>query len=514
MDYSTFQRIAATQEWLTLLPEITLCGIALFLLLLDVMLPTRLNRWVPRIGIVLNLAVLAFVCCGTGTCPTEIEPKSVFNGMIVITPLSQWFRVFFLLSNIGILWLAGNYLRDRKLVRTEFYALSSIVTAAMMLLVHSNHFVILFVSLETIAVGLYVMVAYDRNSPLSLEAGIKYLVVGGTNTAILLLGIALLYGIGGNPMLVGSSADPLAFGNLQSFLAENAAHPVARMGALAVLASVAFKIGLVPFQIWIPDVYQGAPTPTTAFLSVSSKAAGVAVLLILFSPTGAFAPLAAFVSPILLLVTAVTLIYGNVVALGYTNLKRLLGMSGVAHAGFLMMGILVMLNTDSVSWVSGSILFYLFAYLLASLVVFGVMSILSIPEDADQDVYDYTQLGEQRPVLAALLTIGIGSLAGIPPLVGFMAKFSLFVAAFQSGLLVLLGIGAVSVAVSIYYYFKWIREIYVREQVVQLDDEEKPEPKVFASASMTNLLFLGLVSIAILVFGLFPMDLLSNWSLF
>jgi len=515
MDYTAFKTIANTQDWLALLPEITLCVSGLLLLLLDVLLPSRMNKWVPRLGILFNLLVLGMLLGVDGRCPLHYGTRECFNGMIKLTALSQWFRFFFLVSNLAVLWLAGNYLKSRKLVKTEFFALSTIVTAAMMLLVHSNHFVVLFVALETIAVGLYVMVAYDRTSEFSLESGLKYLVMGGTNTAILLLGIALLYGIGGNTSLAGSSADPLAFGNLREFLVSNSDNLVARMGVLAVLASAAFKIGLVPFQIWIPDVYQGAPTPTTAFLSVSSKAAGVSVLLVLFAAGGVFQPMVEFLTPILLVVTVVSLLYGNMVALGYTNLKRLLGMSGVSHAGFLMIGVLVYISTGSVSWISGAILFYLFAYLLASYLVFGVMTVVSVDNDEAQDVYDYTHLSEHRPVLAALLSVGVGSLAGIPPLVGFMAKFSLFIAAFQNGFYLLLAVAAVSVTISIYYYFKWIREVYIRENVIKLDDEEEPEAAItFKGASIFNLVVFSILAALIVLLGVFPMNLLSDWSFF
>jgi len=513
MDYTSLKTIANTQDWLALLPEITLCVGGLLLLLLDVLLPSKSNKWVPRIGILCNFVVIGLVVCSGSRCPICNGPHEYFNGMIRLTALSQWFRIFFLISNIATLWIAGNYLKNRPLVRTEFFAVSTLVTAAMMLLVQSNHFIVLFVALETIAVGLYVLVAYDRNSDFSLESGLKYLVMGGTNTAILLLGIALLYGIGGNAALSGNSSDPLAFGNLQAFLTENSDNLIARMGVLAILASVAFKIGLVPFQIWIPDVYQGAPTPTTAFLSVSSKAAGFSVLLVLFAQNGVFQPMVAFVTPVLTAVTIISLLYGNMVALGYTNLKRLLGMSGVSHAGFIMIGILIYLGSDSISWISGALLFYLFAYMLASYLVFGIMSVVSGDSDESQDVYDYTHFSENRPILAAFLSVGVGSLAGIPPLVGFMAKFSLFVAAFQEKLFLLLGIAAVSVVISIYYYFKWIREVYIRETQIQLDDSEKVEPKTFKGASLMNLIIFAFIVAAIVVLGIFPMNLLSTWSM-
>lgn len=515
MDYAFFKTVADTQDWLALLPEIALCVSGLLLLILDVLIPSRLNRWVSRTGVLLVVGItIAFLATG-GCCSTTKESVELFGGMIRITPMSRWFRAFFLVANIGVFWLAGNYLKNRPLVRTEYYAITCFVTAAMMLLVHSNHFVVLFVALETITIGLYVLVAYDRNSEFSLEAGLKYLIVGGTNTAILLLGIALLYGIAGNASLEGSSSDPLAFENLSLFLAENQGNIIAKMGVLAVLASVAFKVGLVPFQIWIPDVYQGAPTPTTGFLAVSSKAAGFAVLLLLFGENGAFQPMSQFVLPILLVVTIASMIYGNVTALGYTNLKRLLGMSGVSHAGFIMIGILVYMQLGQVNWIGGAILFYLLAYLLASFLVFGVMSVLSGVHDEDQDLYDYSKLSEDRPFLAAVLVIGVGSLAGIPPFIGFIAKFSLFVAAYQAQLFFLLAMAVVSVVISIYYYFKWIREVYYHNPVPEIGTEDDSSvSEKFKKASLVDCIILGALAISIILLGIYPMNLLSSWSLF
>ena len=514
MDYDFFKTFADTQQWLALFPEISLCLVGLLLLMLDVLLPSKWNRWVPVTGAVLVFGILIalFTCNG---CLLQQEPQEFFGGMIRITAMSQWFRVFFLLASLGVFWIAGNYLSSRSLVRTEFYAISATVSAAMMLLAHANHFVILFVALETVAIGLYVLVAYDRTSEYSMEAGLKYLIIGGTNTAILLLGIALLYGIGGNSTLAGCSSDPLAFGNLSAFLAENQGNLIARMGVLAVLASVAFKVGLVPFQIWIPDVYQGAPTPTTSFLAVSSKAAGIAVLLLLFGEHGAFQPMSGFVFPVILVVTIASMIYGNVTALGYTNLKRLLGMSGVSHAGFIMIGVLVYMQPGQVSWASGAILFYLLAYLLASFLVFGVMSVVSVPQDEDQDIYDYSRFSETRPFLAAVLAIGVGSLAGIPPLVGFAAKFSLFVAAYQTGMFLLLAMAIISVVISIYYYFKWIREVYYHNPVTDIaPDGASENSTVFKKASLANATVLAVLAVCILLLGVYPMNLLSSWSLF
>ncbi len=519
MDIETLQNIASTNEWLRLWPEMTLAVSALVLLLLDVLIPARLNQWVVRTGVIINVGLLGCLLADLWVHlagDSSLYPVGTyFGGLIQIGGDAAWYRPFFVLANLMMFWIAGIYFRKQQLVRTEFYAVANIVTAAMMLLTLSNHFVTFFVALETITIGFYVLVAYSRRSNFSLEAGIKYLIIGGTSTAILMLGLALLYGIGGNLQLEGASGDPLLFSNAATFLEANADNIITKFAVLAILASLAFKIGLVPFQIWIPDVYQGAPTPTTSLLAVSSKAAGVAALLLLFKENGAFSPMGEFVVPILSIVTIASLIYGNITAVGYTNLKRMLGMSGVSHAGFLMIAALIYIRGDGVFWISGAILFYLFIYLLGSFVTFGIMSVISGDEDEDQDMYDYTGLYQTRPFQAGVLAIGVGSLAGIPPLSGFIAKLGLFMAAFQSEMYLLLGTAVVSVVISIYYYFKWIREAF--HQDTALGDEELDNAnskKIFAAPKWVDATLLAALGLSIIWLGFFPSNLISSWSLF
>jgi NADH-quinone oxidoreductase subunit N len=513
MDYSSLQTLAESQSWSTILPEIILAVGGLLLLLLDVIIPRKLNSILAYASMAIAAAVLVLMAYTNCMSCSFSDSGAAFGGMIKTDALANWFRFYFVVTYIGVAWVALNYFKGRELVRTEFFAVSSIVTSAFMMLALSQHFVMVFVSLETIAIGLYVLVAYDRNSKPSLEAGIKYLVMGGTNTAILLLGIVLVYGIAGNPSLDGASKDPLLFSNLSEFVAINADNLVLKFAVLAILASVAFKIGLVPFQIWIPDVYQGAPTPTTALLSISSKTGGFVVLFLLFGREGVFEAMNAFVLPILLVATIISLLYGNLTALGYTNVKRLLGMSGVSHAGFLMIGFLVLMTGSTESWIVGAILFYLAVYLIASLVVFGVMTLVSGKEDHNQDVYDYTDLAKSQPFLAAMLTIGVGSMAGIPPLAGFVAKFALFVAAFKSGLYLLLAIAAASVVISIFYYFKWIREAYFKDPLAGIDgEEETKEAKPEIRMDLLSRVFMFVLAGTVIVLGVYPMGLLSAWS--
>jgi len=452
MDLSVLQHLAAGNTWGAIWPELALGCLALALLVLEIVLPKSAQERIPAIAILGQLAVLALLAVNfSGGGPDRV----IFNGLLRHSTAGQVMRVFFLLSSIFACLLARVTLAKQAISRVEFYAIVLVVAAALMLLVQSNHFVMLFVALETVTVGFYILVSYSRTSALTLEAGLKYLIMGALSSALLLFGIALLYGVAGNPFLAAHTAESLRYEPLARFLAANPHNFLASIGIVFVISGLAFKIGAFPFQIWIPDVYQGAPTPVTALLAVASKAAGFIVLLVLVKSV--FAAYAWLVAPALGCMAGATIIFGNLAALTQHNVKRLIGLSGVSHAGFLLMAVVAAGRTPLAT---GAIFFYLFAYLLASFAVFGVMAHLAGANDADQELADYAGLARENPFLGAVLAVGLGSLAGIPPLAGFMGKFFVFVAAFQAGLYGLLAIAAAGVVVSIYYYFGWIRAAF------------------------------------------------------
>ena len=451
MDLTALSALAARNDWMAIFPELLLGCLALALLGLELVLPRRFHASLPGVALFGVLAIL----------PSQllsfrlgfIEGDS-FNGLLHHSAEGQIMRVFFLLTATLVCLLGTVSLARRQVPATEFYHIVLVVTAAMMLLAQSNHFVMLFVALETVTIGFYILVGYFRTSPASLEAGLKYLILGALSSAVLLFGIALLYGVAGNPQLLGHTGAAMNFDQLGAFLSGHPHHFLASVGIVMVLAGVAFKIGAFPFQIWVPDVYQGAPTPVTAFLAVGSKAAGFIVLLLLARTFSAYAWLTL---PILTLMAGATLLFGNLAALTQHNVKRLLGLSGVAHAGFLLLGVVA---AATVPLGLGAIYFYLFAYLLASFAVFGVMAHVAGDDDSDQELAHYAGLAKERPFLALVLAVGLGSLAGIPPLAGVMGKFFIFVAAFQSGHYGLLAVAVVGVVISIYYYFSWIRAAF------------------------------------------------------
>ena len=469
---SALQAVADSNQWVAIYPELMLGCIALLLLVLELVLPKPQRALIPAVAILSLLAVLVGVGINFHSAFLHSGSSQTFGGLLQHTDGGQFMRVFFLLSAILVCLLARVTLDRQPVPRVEFYHIVMVVTAALMLLVQSNHFVMFFVALETVTVGFYILVSYFRTSPASLEAGLKYLILGALSSAILLFGIVLLYGVAGNHALPGATAEPMSFDALRGFLAANPDNFLANVGVVLVLAGVAFKIGAVPFQIWIPDVYQGAPTPVTAFLAVASKAAGFAVLLRLVLQV--FSPLQEVVVPVLSVMAAATILFGNLAALSQRNVKRLMGLSGVSHAGYLLVGVIAAIYREPLA--VGAVYFYLLVYLLASFAVFAVMAHVAGDRDADQELEHYANLARERPFLGAVLAVGLGSLAGIPPLAGFMGKLLVFVAAFKAGLYGLLLVAVVGVVISIYYYFGWIKAAFFPIAVAPVMSGETPPP--------------------------------------
>jgi NADH-quinone oxidoreductase subunit N len=490
MDFAALREAAAGNPWWAIWPEISLGCLALSLLILEIVWPKAQHGRIPAWSILGQAAILGCLLASFDTAY-----RSTFNGLLAQSPGGQLMRVFFLFSSILVSILARASLPRQRVSRVEFHHTVLVVTAAMMLLVQSRNFVMLFVALETVTVGLYILVSYYRSNPKTLEAGLKYLVMGALSSALLLFGIVLLYGVAGSPGLVGSTAEAMRYAALRVFLEANPHSFMAAAGIVLVIAGVAFKIGAFPFQIWVPDVYQGAPTPVTAFLAVASKAAGFIVLLVLV--TEVFPPYEWLVTPVLSFMAATTILFGNLAALKQHNVKRLMGLSGVSHAGFILLAVIAAVHSAQAV---GAVYFYLFAYLIASFAVFGVMTVLAGPDDSRQELGDYSGLGRESPFLAGVLACGLGSLAGIPPLAGFLGKFFVFVAAFRAGHFGLLAVAIAGVVISIYYYFGWIRATYFSDESPLSEDTRR---RVDAGAGTLGRLALAALAAASVVLGFY-----------
>src|SRR5205809_1514301 len=360
--------------------------------------------------------------------------------------LSIFFKQFSLVTTLFVLILMTDYapvLRSSFPGGTlqaglgEFFALPIFTCVCLMYLVSAIDFVFIFVSLELVTISFYVLVSFTQRNPITLEAGTKYLVLSALSTGFLVYGIAWIFGATGQTNLqqiADALADPTTDRN------------AALLGMVLVLVALGFKIAAVPFQIWVPDVYQGAPTPVTAYISVGSKAAGFVVLLRVLQPFLALPQ----TQRLIVLIAILTLIYGNLAALPQSNLKRLLAYSSIAHAGYLLIGV--------VCFDVGAVSFYLVAYLLMTLLSFAVLIIVA--QQTGEQIDDFDGLAKRSPFLAFAMLVGMVSLAGLPFTAGFLGKFFIFYAAILQHQTALVVIGVITVGCGFYYYLKVIRAMY------------------------------------------------------
>jgi NADH-quinone oxidoreductase subunit N len=393
--------------------------------------------------------------------------------------LSLFFKRFFLLAALMVLLMAVEFADRIEAGIAEFYSLILFALLGMLFASSANDFALLFVSLELITVTFYVLTSFQRARLSSLEAGVKYLVIGALSTGFTVFGIALVSGI----------SQTLNFEELASVSRKFAANPIFLLGLSFVMVGLGFKIAAFPFQIWAPDVYQGSPAPTTAFLAIGSKAAGFVLLLrVLFT---AVPGLAAQWSNLLMIISAVTILYGNLCAIPQTNLKRLLGYSSIAHAGYLLMGIAA-LNRAGQS----AVIYYLSGYLFSVLGAFTVICLV-MRQVGSEDISSLAGLNRRSPLLAATMTLAMISLAGIPPLAGFFGKFLLLKSiieqgATQTGYYCLAFTAVAGVVISIYYYFGVVRAIYWSKVVPDLTIIPISKPILFALyGCLAGMLFLG-----------------------
>lgn len=500
-----FVHLYSTNNWVLIWPEIALALVAIAVLGVELFgKPSQSTGKTGLIAIVFQAALLV-VHLLDYLFWHHTQSLDSFSGMLSQGLQTDVMRSFFLLSSLLVSILGFRYLglKSQTLRSGEFHHLTMLATAGLMLLCQSSHFLMLFVALETVAICFYTLVAYNRNSSKSLEAGIKYLVFGALSSALLLFGIVLLYGVGANPEAWGASypgheaMDPLSFQYLGNLMEENPENVLLRAGVVLIVAGIAFKVGAAPFQIWVPDVYQGSPLPITAFLAVSSKAAGFFVLLNLVN--GPFLGLSEFLLPLLGFVATFTIFFGNLAACAQRNLKRMLGLSGVAHAGYLLVAVMASMqfagDDDRAIWV---LFFYMFVYLLASFSVFGVMSLADLPEETDHEFGHYDNLAQKHPWMGFVLASGIASLAGIPPFAGFVAKLLLISVAFEAKLYVSLVAMVIGVVISIFYYFGWMRSVTFYPKPAFSDDEPVHDPWT----KLSNIGLLKWVLIILTVFSI------------
>jgi NADH-quinone oxidoreductase subunit N len=463
-----------------LIHELLVLGLAFAILLIDLWLPVTAKRKLGCVAASGLGLILIYSCFAIHTEPGEVH--YAFGRMYALDGFALFFKRFFLIAAILVLIMSIEFADRIASGIAEFYALILFALAGMMFASSANDFALLFVSLELITVTFYILTSFQRARLGSLEAGVKYLIIGALSTSFTVFGIAFIYGISGK----------LNFGDLSAVAAQYSANPLFLMGLVFLLVGLGFKIAAFPFQIWAPDVYQGAPTPSTAFLAVGSKAAGFVLLLrVLFT---AVPDVTAHWSKRLILISAITILYGNLCALPQRNVKRLLGYSSVAQAGYMLLGVAALSEAGQ-----SAILYYLSGYLFTVIGAFTVICLVMRQVDGE-DVSNLAGLHQRNPLLAATMALAMISLAGIPPLAGFFGKFLLLKAVIDQGTVdtryyVLAFIALAGVGISIVYYFGIVRAIYWSKGA----DDLSPIP-----LSLPIRLSLYVCVIGMLYLGIFP----------
>ena len=461
-----------------ILPLIVLTVWVCALVLVDLFIPKNRKGIVALLAALGLLVTLGFVIARIG------RPLSVFGGMILADDFANFLNILLLVSGLAGIALAYDYLKRMGLERGEYYILLLFAMLGMMLMGMAADLIVVFLALELLSIPLYVLAGIATPKLASEEAALKYFLLGAFASSFVLFGTALVYGATG-------------FTGLQAIIAAissgAADTTLLLVGAALILVGLGFKVAVVPFHMWTPDVYHGAPTSVTAFMAIGAKAAGFAALLRVF--VLAFPVLAADLTPVFWGIAALTMVLGNVAAIAQSNIKRLLAYSSIAHAGYIMMALVPYgqknVTADSVA----SALFYLVAYAFTNFAAWAVVIAMERRE-TDQDhkagIYldEYAGLGSKQPALAAVMAVAMLSFTGVPPTLGFIGKFYLFRTAVEGGYLGLALLGVVTSLVSAYYYLRVVVIMYMKDG----DPQVRREPWLYFTAYSTAI---GIVLLSI-----------------
>ncbi len=508
--------------------------LGLILLMAETFVPTKNKAWVGiaaaiGLGVILLLTTVAI---DPGAKPDAEWAKWPLWNFYQFDSLARFYKIFALITTIFVVLLSVDY---RKILARftdhpgsengtgEYYALPIFACSGMMFLASAKDLAGAFVALELVTVTFYILVAYMRRNVGSLEAGVKYLILGALSTGFLVYGIAWVYGSLGTMNLgqIAQALSPVIFeGHVGTAIiipappqvADNitiplhfirefspASLPALLFGIALVMVGLSFKIGAVPMQVWIPDVYQGAPTPTTAFLSVGSKAAGFILMIRFLEPFLASDLTRGPVMKLLIILSIATLLLGNLAAIPQTNFKRLLAYSSIAHAGFLLLALAAGKSESAEALSSVQVVsFYLATYLIMTLGVFFVLAQVRIQRDGE-NITDFNGLGKTNPLLALSLTVLLAALAGVPLTAGFIGKFFVFSLAVDAGLWAGVGVAFIAAAAGFYYYFNVVRAMWWAE----------PGDRAAVTLPAISKACVALLTIATLVFGIWPQPILS-----
>ncbi|MGE0543907.1 MAG: NADH-quinone oxidoreductase subunit N [Dehalococcoidia bacterium] len=446
-----------------------------------------------RIGPLVGITLIGLAVAAADTVwliPRDLNGFA-FQDTMVLDDFTIFFNFFFIAVAAFTTIAAADYAAVRMPGRVgEFLALSLCIAAGAMLMAGANDLITLYISIELTSISQYALAGFLRNRT-SAEAGLKYLLLGALSSAVLLYGFALLFGLTGTTSIteIGTTA----------FGAEGDLRLAYLVAAVAIAAGFGFKMAIVPFQMWAPDVYEGAPTPVSAYLSVASKAAGFAVLLRVFYTALNGDTIVEDWTNLFAVLAAVSMTVGNVMALRQRNVKRLLGYSTIAQAGTILMGVAATLATGKEFTLAASgVLFYIAAYAFTNLGAFFAIVAITTRTGSD-DISAFAGMWRRAPAMALALAFCLVSLTGLPPTAGFIAKIVVFNAAVEADLIWLVVIGVLNTAISAYYYLRVVREMFVAES-----EDDRPLSPAFSVQSMV-----GLAALGVLVFGILPTPLLD-----
>ncbi len=461
------------------IPEIVLLSLACTLLLVDLFLSERDRHVTWWLGIV-SLAGVAILSALTVGRPSAVT----FQGMFVADPMAQVLKVALLGSVAATLVYSRGYLEARGLLRGEFVSLALFASLGMLVMVSANHFLTLYLGLELLALSLYALVALQRDSAVATEAAMKYFVLGALASGMLLYGLSMLYGATGS----------LELNRVAYAISHSQANPtLAALGLVFVVAGLAFKLGAVPFHMWVPDVYQGACTPATLLIAAAPKIAAFAFVMRLLAH--GLAGLAADWGVMLAILAAASLALGNLVAIAQSNLKRMLAYSTISHMGFLLLGILA--GTDNGY---SSAMFYVVTYALMTLAAFGMILLLSRAGFEAENLEDFRGLNRRSKWFAFVMLVVMFSLAGIPPAVGFLAKLAVLQAALEAGWTWLVVFAVLTSVIGAFYYLRVVKLMY-------MDEPTGADPALAGRGDLRVLLSAN--ALAVLLLGIVPAPLMD-----
>jgi NADH-quinone oxidoreductase subunit N len=462
-------------------PELTLAACAVLVILLDLFVERK--GWLA----VVSIAGL-LVSAGFAFNLWDGTQQTTFYGMLAVDNYAVFFKLLFCGIAVLVILASTDYISKFKRFQGEFYALVLLSTLGMMLMASTTELISLFVSLELVNLSLYALVGFLKDEK-SSEASLKYLLLSAVASAVLLFGMALVFGFTGQTRLgdIARSVQSLT----ASGIMEN---PGLILGVILMLAGFGFKIAVVPLHMWVPDVYEGAPTPVTAYLSVASKSAGFAIILRIFYSTFSLPHnLSLDWGLVLAVLAAISMTAGNVIAIQQENIKRMLGYSSIAQAGYVLVGMAaVAFSPLAVTDSQSAVLFFLAAYSLTNLGAF--IAIIAISQKINSDrINDFAGMGKRSPLMALALTLCLVSLIGLPPAAGFMAKFYIFSTAVQHDLLWLVVVAVINSVISAYYYLRVVKVMWM--------DEPPSSEKVEASSALRVALLLSCLGVLLLFFA-------------